>query len=83
MDDKKNCGEVSSSLRRRSLNLTKNMTSSVGGYLPNRLTEMWEPSRDFTFLKLSTSGGRGIVALVGACSRHTLSGALGTLNATY
>ncbi|KAH9164586.1 WD40 repeat-like protein [Lactarius sanguifluus] len=58
-------GGVSSSLRRRSLNLTKNITSSVGGYLPNTLTEMWEPSRDFAFLKLPTSGARCIVALSG------------------
>ena len=54
-----------SSLRRRSLHLTKNFTSSVGGYLPNTLTEMWEPSRDFAYLKLPTSGARCIVALSG------------------
>ncbi|KAJ3485957.1 hypothetical protein NLI96_g4575 [Meripilus lineatus] len=54
---------ISSSLRRRSLHLTKNFTSSVGGYLPNTLTEMWEPSRDFAFLRLPTSGARCIVAL--------------------
>lgn len=64
-DKKKKSGGVSSSLRRRSLHLTKNITSSVGGYLPNTLTEMWEPSRDFAFLKLPTSGGRCIVALSG------------------
>jgi autophagy-related protein 18 len=64
-DKKKKSGGVSSSLRRRSLHLTKNITSSVGGYLPNTLTEMWEPSRDFAFLKLPTSGARCIVALSG------------------
>jgi autophagy-related protein 18 len=64
-DKKKKSGGVSSSLRRRSMHLTKNITSSVGGYLPNTLTEMWEPSRDFAFLKLPTSGGRCIVALSG------------------
>ncbi|KAI0259725.1 WD40 repeat-like protein [Gloeopeniophorella convolvens] len=64
-DKKKKSGSVSSSLRRRSLHLTKNITSSVGGYLPNTLTEMWEPSRDFAFLKLPTSGARCIVALSG------------------
>ncbi|KAH9948035.1 WD40 repeat-like protein [Amylocystis lapponica] len=63
--DKKKNGGVSSSLRRRSLHLTKNLTSSVGGYLPNTLTEMWEPSRDFAFLRLPTSGARCIVALSG------------------
>ncbi len=64
-DKKKKSGGVSSSLRRRSLHLTKNITSSVGGYLPNTITEMWEPSRDFAFLKLPTSGARCIVALSG------------------
>ena len=54
-----------SSLRRRSLHLTKNITSSVGGYLPSALTEVWEPSRDFAFLRLPTSGARCIVALSG------------------
>lgn len=55
----------SSSLRRRSLHLTKNITSSVGGYLPSALTEVWEPSRDFAFLRLPTSGARCVVALCG------------------
>ena len=64
-DKKKKSGGMSSSLRRRSLHLTKNITSSVGGYLPNTLTEMWEPSRDFASLKLPTSGTRCIVALSG------------------
>ncbi|TFY66792.1 hypothetical protein EVG20_g4294 [Dentipellis fragilis] len=64
IDGKKKNG-VSSSLRRKSLHLTKNLTSSVGGYLPNTLTEMWEPSRDFAYLKLPTSGARCIVALSG------------------
>lgn len=52
-------------LGRKSLAVTKNLTSSVGGYLPNTLTEMWEPSRDFAFLRLPTSGARCIVALSG------------------
>ncbi|KAL4252706.1 Autophagy-related protein 18 [Abortiporus biennis] len=59
--DKKKNGGVS----RRSLHLTKNITSSVGGYLPNTLTEMWEPSRDFAFLRLPTSGTRCVVAMSG------------------
>ncbi|KAI0747224.1 WD40 repeat-like protein [Daedaleopsis nitida] len=63
--DKKKGSSVSSTLRRKSLHLTKNLTSSVGGYLPNTLTEMWEPSRDFAFLRLPTSGARCIAALSG------------------
>lgn len=57
------CVMIRSNLRRRSMHLTKNITSSMGGYLPNTLTEMWEPSRDFAFLRLPTSGTRCIVAL--------------------
>jgi len=43
----------------------KSLTHSVGGHLPNTPTEMWEPSRDFAFLRLPTSGARCIVALSG------------------
>jgi autophagy-related protein 18 len=35
----------------------------MGGYLPNTLTEMWEPQRDFAFLKLPISGVRSAVAM--------------------
>ncbi|EKM76342.1 hypothetical protein AGABI1DRAFT_115895, partial [Agaricus bisporus var. burnettii JB137-S8] len=63
--EKKKSGSVSSSLRRKSLQMTKTLSHSVGGYLPNTLTEMWEPTRDFAFLKLPTSGARTIVALSG------------------
>lgn len=60
------CGLIASyrqSLKRRSQLVTKHLTSSVGGYLPNTITEMWEPARDFAWLKLPTSGARCIVAL--------------------
>ncbi|KIM78177.1 hypothetical protein PILCRDRAFT_75801 [Piloderma croceum F 1598] len=63
IDEKKKGGSVS--LRRKSLQMGKSLTHSVGGYLPNTLTEMWEPSRDFAFLRLPTSGTRCIVALSG------------------
>jgi len=59
-----------SSLRRKSLGLTKGIAGSMGGYLPNTLTEMWEPSRDFAHLKLPTSGTRCIVALSGWVASH-------------
>jgi autophagy-related protein 18 len=63
--EKKKGSGVGSSLRRRSLHLTKNLTSSMGGYLPNQITEMWEPTRDFAWLKLPTSGSRCIVGISG------------------
>ncbi|KAF4563677.1 Autophagy protein [Pleurotus pulmonarius] len=60
-------GGVSSSLRRKSMQLTKTLTHSVGGYLPNTVTEMWDPSRDFAWLRLPSSppGVRSIVGLSG------------------
>lgn len=45
--------------------MTKSLSHSVGGYLPNTLTEMWEPTRDFASLRLPTSGARTVVALSG------------------
>lgn len=56
-------GGIGGSLRRRSMALGKGITGSVGGYLPNSLTEMWEPARDFAFLKLPTPGVSSVVAL--------------------
>ena len=50
MDDKKEKSVgVSSSLRRRLLNLKKNITSSVGEYLPNTLSELWETLHSLNF----------------------------------
>ncbi|KAG6895242.1 hypothetical protein C0992_002411 [Termitomyces sp. T32_za158] len=45
-------GFISSTLRRKSLQMTKSLSHSVGTYLPNTLTELWEPARDFAFLRL-------------------------------
>lgn len=58
-------GGVSALLGRRSLAVTKGLSGAVGGYLPGALTEMWEPSRDFAFLRLPTSGARCVVAISG------------------
>jgi autophagy-related protein 18 len=62
---KSGSGGVSSIMKRRSWQVTKSLSHSMGGYLPNTLTEMWEPSRDFAFLRLPTSGARCVVALSG------------------
>ncbi|KAM6492800.1 WD40 repeat-like protein [Amanita muscaria] len=66
---------VSSILRRKSLQMTKSLGHSMGEYLPNTLTEMWEPARDFAFLRLPTSGIRCIVAL-SPCVCSLVSGLL-------
>lgn len=49
-------------LRRSSLHIGRNIAGSVGSYLPEMITEMWEPARDFAFLKLPNSGVRSLVA---------------------
>ena len=63
--DKKRGSSMSSSLQRRVNTYSKALTTSVGGYLPKPFTEMWEPSRDFAFLRLPSGGARSIVGLSG------------------
>ncbi|CAJ0631102.1 2243_t:CDS:2 [Entrophospora sp. SA101] len=50
-------------IRRSSLHLGRTVAGSVGNYLPDALTEMWEPARDFAYLKLPSSGVQSVVAL--------------------
>ncbi|OZJ06879.1 hypothetical protein BZG36_00230 [Bifiguratus adelaidae] len=59
----KSGGGVSGMLRRSSLHFGRQMAGSVGSYLPNMITEVWEPTRDFAFLKLPTPGSQSLVAL--------------------
>lgn len=47
------------------MNMARSMAGGMGGFLPNPLAEVWEPSRDFAHLKLPTSGVRCVVALSG------------------
>jgi autophagy-related protein 18 len=46
-------------IRRTSQMMGKNVAGVVGGYLPQAVTEMWEPMRDFAFIKLP-KGGMGM-----------------------
>ncbi|CAG8575041.1 4741_t:CDS:2 [Acaulospora colombiana] len=52
-----------STIRRQSLHLRRTLADNVGNYLPDALTEMWEPTRDFAYLKLPSSGVQSVVAL--------------------
>jgi len=61
IDSKKS--EAKGSLRKRSVNLGRNLVGGVGGFLPGAVTGMWDPQRDFAFLKLPTAGVRSVVAL--------------------
>ncbi|CAG8495411.1 4519_t:CDS:2 [Acaulospora morrowiae] len=63
IDGKKKSGGVGSTIRRQSLHLRRTLADNVGNYLPDALTEMWEPTRDFAYLKLPSSGVQSVVAL--------------------
>lgn len=59
-----------SMIRRTSQNVGKSFAATVGGYLPNAVSEIWEPARDFAWVKIprspnSTSAGpvKTVVAL--------------------
>ena len=57
-------------IRRTSQNVGKSFAATVGGYLPSAVAEIWEPSRDFAWVKIpkspnanSTGPMRTVVAL--------------------
>ncbi|KAG0301352.1 autophagy protein [Dissophora globulifera] len=54
---------VGSALRRQSMHFGRNIAGSVGSYLPGAITEMFEPSRDFAYLKLPSAGVQSVIAL--------------------
>lgn len=69
---RKASGGFGSMIRRTSQMMGKTAAGVVGGYLPHAVTEMWEPLRDFAFIRLpksmsgtNSSGGplRSVVAM--------------------
>ncbi|OCL13364.1 WD40 repeat-like protein [Glonium stellatum] len=44
-----------SMIRRTSQNVGKTFAATVGGYLPSAVAEIWEPSRDFAWVKIPKS----------------------------
>jgi autophagy-related protein 18 len=53
---RKSNGTLGSMIRRTSQMMGKNVAGVVGGYLPQAVTEMWEPARDFAYIKIPKSG---------------------------
>lgn len=49
-------GTFGSMIRRSSQMMGKSVVGVVGGYLPQAVTEMWEPMRDFAFIRLPKGG---------------------------
>merc|ERR1712000_136072 len=42
-------------IRRTSQNVSSSFATTVGGYLPKGMAEMWEPARDFAWIRLPKS----------------------------
>ncbi|KAG0243669.1 WD40-repeat-containing domain protein [Mortierella sp. GBAus27b] len=56
-------GGVGSAIRRQSMHFGRSVAGSVGSYLPGAITEIFEPSRDFAYLKLPCAGVQSVIAL--------------------
>ncbi|POS75398.1 autophagy-like protein 18 [Diaporthe helianthi] len=50
--NRRQSGSFSSMLRRSSQLMGRSVAGVVGSYLPQTVTEMWEPMRDFAYIKL-------------------------------
>ncbi|KAI0016278.1 vacuolar targeting protein Atg18 [Xylariomycetidae sp. FL0641] len=60
--NRRQSGSFSSILRRSSQIMGRSVAGVVGNYLPQTVTEMWEPLRDFAYIKIpksSAASGRG------------------------
>lgn len=63
--DRKHNGTLIGMIRRTSQNVGTSVAASVGAYLPTAVSEIWEPMRDFAWLKIpkasSNSSSSGII----------------------
>lgn len=57
--NRKQSGSFSSMLRRSSQIMGRGVAGVVGSYLPQSVTEMWEPLRDFAYIKIPKATGLG------------------------
>jgi autophagy-related protein 18 len=52
LSQRKHNGTLIGMLRRTSQNVGGAVAAKVGGYLPKGVSEMWEPARDFAWIKI-------------------------------
>ncbi|KAI1122204.1 protein-vacuolar targeting protein Atg18 [Nemania abortiva] len=57
--NRRQSGSFSSILRRSSQIMGRSVAGVVGNYLPQTVTEMWEPLRDFAYIKIPKSVASG------------------------
>ncbi|GAB1214529.1 autophagy protein [Aspergillus terreus] len=75
---RKHNGTLMGMIRRTSQNVGSSFAAKVGGYLPKGVSEMWEPARDFAWIKLpktnqtaGANGNAGSLRSVVAMSNNT------------
>lgn len=73
---RKHDGTLIGAIRRTSQNVGSSLVTTMGGYLPKGVAEMWEPARDFACIKLPKPAGssdssplRSVVAMIGHTSQ--------------
>jgi len=57
--NRKHNGTFMGMIRRTSQNVGTSFAASIGGYLPSAVAEMWEPARDFAWLKIPKTAAAG------------------------
>ncbi|KAI1178158.1 protein-vacuolar targeting protein Atg18 [Nemania sp. FL0916] len=57
--NRRQSGSFSSILRRSSQIMGRSVAGVVGNYLPQTVTEMWEPLRDFAYIKIPKTAAAG------------------------
>ncbi|KAG8527525.1 uncharacterized protein KY384_007677 [Bacidia gigantensis] len=72
---RKHNGTFMGMIRRTSQNVGTSVAASVGAYLPTAVSELWEPARDFAWLKIPKaahspggSGGQSLRSVVAVSS---------------
>ncbi|OJJ50913.1 hypothetical protein ASPZODRAFT_126884 [Penicilliopsis zonata CBS 506.65] len=78
ISSRKHNGTLIGMIRRTSQNVGSTVAAKVGGYLPRGVSEMWEPARDFAWIKLpkpsqgpGANGNTGPLRSVVAMSSNT------------
>ncbi|KAL8295495.1 hypothetical protein RB597_008735 [Gaeumannomyces tritici] len=69
-------GSFSGMLRRSSQLMGRSVAGVVGSYLPQTVTEMWEPARDFAYIKIPKSSS----SVVSPRQGGGVSGAVGSIS---
>lgn len=72
IEAKRRNGTVASIIRRSSLNLGRHVAGAMGTYLPTAVAEIWEPQRDFAFVKLPAIAGMKSVVSFSSNSSQVL-----------